>query len=196
VIWGSPVGPRVPPGAYQVRLSVGDWSDTVDLEITGDPRSDVADAEIAESFDLAKAIWRATARTHETLGVIRDVLGQAEAVAKRVDDEEVSAKVDELKEELTEIEGQLNEKTIQSSQDMLNIPSKLDNQLVSLLMVVDSAEGRPTQASVEYFGELEAQLNGLVSEMKAILDERLPELEELVAGTGAPRISVDRGDET
>ncbi len=28
VLWGSPGGPMVPPGTYQVRLTVGEWTDT------------------------------------------------------------------------------------------------------------------------------------------------------------------------
>jgi len=194
VIWGMPAGPRVPPGSYRARLTVGDWSDTASFEVLPDPRSDASVEEITEAFDLAERIWRATTRCHDVVGKIRDVRGQVKALAERVENDEVRQAAEELEKALTAIEVQLNEPKIQSSQDMLNIPSKLDNQLISLQMVVDSAVGRPTEASAEYFADLEAELDRLSSELDALLDDKLPKLEALVAEAGAARIVVDRGE--
>jgi len=54
VVWGRAAGPRVPPGTYRVRLSVGDWSETRSFEVLRDPRLDsfVAVTEVATSPDL------------------------------------------------------------------------------------------------------------------------------------------------
>jgi photosystem II stability/assembly factor-like uncharacterized protein len=188
VIWGSPQGPRVPPGSYQARLTIGEWSAAADLDVVGDPRSDTRREDIVEAFELAREIWRATARAHEALGLIRDVRGQATELAGRVDDEAVAARAEELSAALTAIEVQLNEPKIQSSQDMLNYTSRLDNQLVSLQMTVDSAVGVPTEGSVEYFNELSSELDRLSAELDTALAEHLPALEELLSAAGSPRI--------
>jgi hypothetical protein len=194
VIWGMPAGPQVPPGTYQARLTVGEWNDTVNVEVVPDPRIDAGQDEMVETFELAKAIWKELARSHEAIGLIRDVRGQAQALAGRVDDEEVGVKVEELSEALTAIEVQLNQTKNESSQDVLNFPPRLDNQLVALQGTVESAVGRPTEASAGRFEELVSELDRLVSELDAILDEQLPELERLLIAAGAPRIVVERGD--
>ena len=33
VLWGSAAGPRVPPGTYQVKLTMGEWSQTREFEV-------------------------------------------------------------------------------------------------------------------------------------------------------------------
>src|SRR5262249_50469259 len=58
-------GPRVPPGRYQVTLSVGDQTMTQPFEIVKDPRVGASDAELRQAYELAK-------RAHDLLGSIHD----------------------------------------------------------------------------------------------------------------------------
>ncbi|HSN54645.1 MAG TPA: sialidase family protein, partial [Candidatus Sulfomarinibacteraceae bacterium] len=85
VLWGWPGGPLVPPGSYEARLTVGDWSDTVRFEVVPDPRLEVPQEALEAQFELARDIWQALTRTHETISRVRGLRTQVEAVAGRAD---------------------------------------------------------------------------------------------------------------
>ncbi len=195
VVWGWTVGPRVPPGTYQARLTVGEWSDSATFEVVRDPRTEIPQEALEEQYELARNIWQALTRCHDAVGLIRDVRGQTTGTASRLDDEKVQQKVDELSDTLTEIEGQLHQTKLESSQDVLNFPPQLDNQLVFLQSVVESTAGRPTVGSRERFQELNAELVRLETELNSVLEARLPEIERLLEETGAPRIVVEPSDD-
>jgi photosystem II stability/assembly factor-like uncharacterized protein len=190
VLWGSARGPLVAPGTYQARLTVGEWSETVSFEVVPDPRLQVTQAEIEERFELASAIWGQVTRSHEAIRTIRSIRAQAEEVAGRSEDEAVTTAVAQLDEALTAIEEQLHQTRARSTQDVLNFPPRLDNQLVYLQGVVESAPGQPTAAAHERFAELEAALDRVLAELDELLATRLPELEQLLSTT--PHIVVAR----
>jgi hypothetical protein len=195
VVWGWPGGPTVPPGTYQVRLTVGEWSDTESFEVVQDPRLDVGQEAMDAQYLLAKAVWQQLTRSHETIGRIREVRAQVETLAERVDDEGVTEKSDAIAEALTVVEEKLHQTKAESSQDILNFPPQIDNQLLYLQGVIESAVGAPAASSQQRFDELKAELDGYVAELDAILAEQLPELEQLIGETGAPRIIVgDTGE--
>jgi photosystem II stability/assembly factor-like uncharacterized protein len=195
VLWGMTVGPRVPPGTYQARLTVGEWSDTASFEVVHDPRTEISQEALEEQFELARSTWELLTRSHDAVGLIHDVREQAEEMAGRLDDESVQEKVDLLSEALAEIEGQLHQTKLESSQDMLNFPPQLDNQLVFLQSVVESAAGYPTVGSRERFEELSAELVRLETELEAVLKTQLPEIERLLEEANAPRIVVEPAED-
>ncbi|HEV8630978.1 MAG TPA: glycosyl hydrolase, partial [Thermoanaerobaculia bacterium] len=67
VLWGSTDGPVVPPGKYQVKLTVGDWSSTQPLEVRPDPRKQVAPDAFAAQYRVAKTAWEQLSRTHRAI---------------------------------------------------------------------------------------------------------------------------------
>ena len=74
-------------------------------------------------------------------------------------------------ERLSEIEKKIYQTRNESSQDILNYPPKLDNQLVGLMSVVESGDARPTDGSVQLYQELVAQLEAL---RRVLGDELVP----------------------
>jgi len=71
VLWGMARGPIVPPGSYQARLSRGDWSQTVDIQLVQDPRIEVSQADLDAQYALATEIWEALSESHQALGSSR-----------------------------------------------------------------------------------------------------------------------------
>ena len=194
VLWGWPGGPTVPPGTYQARLTVGEWSATTSFEVVQDPRLDVSQETMDEQYELAKAVWEELTRSHEAIGRIRDVQGQVKAVDERADDEAITEKADAIAESLAAIEEKLHQTKAESSQDILNFPPQIDNQLLYLQGVVESAVGVPTKAARDRFDELKSQLDGYVAEINAVIAEQLPELERLLDEADTPRVVFEQLD--
>jgi hypothetical protein len=191
VLWGWPGGPTVPPGTYQARLTVGEWNDTTTFEVVQDPRLDIPQEAMDEQYQLAKAVWEELTRSHDAIMEIRDVRGQVKAIAERGDNEAVTEQADAIAEALTAIEEKLHQVKTESSQDILNFPPQIDNQLLYLQGVVEATLGAPNQASRDRFEELKTQLDGYIAELDTVVAAQLSEFEQLLEEAGVSRVIVD-----
>ncbi|MEM9388409.1 MAG: glycosyl hydrolase [Pseudomonadota bacterium] len=190
VLWGGPQGPEVPPGTYQARLSVGDWSSTVPVEVRADPRLDVPREAHEIRFALAYEIYESLERSHEVIRQARTVRDQAQAIAKVTENEVIRESVDALAEQLTAIETTVLQVKSKAPQDILNFTPMLDNQFLHLMGVVESAVGVPTEASVARFNELSAELDVVETKLVEILNNDLEKFQELVDSLETERVVV------
>jgi len=191
VVWGSARGPLVPPGTYRARLGVGEWSETVSLEVTLDPRLEATGEAAEERFRLSRRIWRALDRSHEAIRTVRSVREQVGVLAGRLGSEEITARSAAVEDRLDELENRLHQTRSEAAQDVLNFTPQLDNQLVYLMGVVESSPGRPTEAAHQRFAELQGELDSILGELEAVLSDDVAELERLAAESAAPYITVE-----
>ena len=194
VLWGWPGGPTVPPGTYQARLTVGEWSDSATFEVMQDPRTDVSQEAMVLQYELAKAIWEELTRSHEAVGRIRGVRDQVEAIAVRSDSEAITEKAEAIADALTAIEEKLHQTQAESSQDVLNFPPQIDNQLLYLQGIVESTVGAPTEGMRARFDQLRSELDALVAELDGVMAQQLPEFERLLEGEGVSHVMVESGE--
>jgi photosystem II stability/assembly factor-like uncharacterized protein len=185
VLWGSARGPKVVPGRYEVRLTRGESSQTVPLEVRLDPRLDVSEAALAEQRDLALRLRDDLEAAHRGLERLRDVRQQVRDVARRLEEaghgaglEEMVATIDER---LETIEHRLTQPRNQGIQDALNFPPQLDNQLLFLYGVVTAGEAPPTPAARERFDALHVELRELLAELEEVLEGEVGALAETLA---------------
>lgn len=194
VVWGIGRGPRVPPGRYQVRLKLGDAARTQQFEIKKDPRLSVTQKDLEEQFDLARRIWTSISEGHRALKRIRDIRQQVDDLHRRLEDagkaEGVEEAADALKEKLAAIEVSIHQVKAESSQDVLNFPPKLDNQLIGLMSVVESADARPTDGALERYGELRAELDGYLNGLEEVVAGELSAFNDLVLTKSVPPVIV------
>jgi photosystem II stability/assembly factor-like uncharacterized protein len=190
VLWGGPRGPEVAPGTYRARLTVGEWSSTVAFDVVADPRLDAAQADHEARFALAHEIWRSLEHSHDLLRKLRAVREQVTSLAKLAEDDAVAEASTALAGSLTEIEGTILQTKSEAPQDILNFTPQLDNQLLYLMGVVESATGRPTAASHARFEELRDELAAIESRLDRLLAEELPAFERAVDAAGLGRVIV------
>ncbi|MCW8985064.1 MAG: hypothetical protein OQK55_06950, partial [Thermoanaerobaculales bacterium] len=169
-----------PPGTYQARLTVGEWSDTATFEVVQDPRTDVSQEAMVEQYELARAVCEELTRSHDAIARIRDVRDQVREVAERAGVEAITERADVIADSLTAIEEKLHQTKAESSQDILNFPPRIDNQLLYLQGVVESTVGAPTEAMRGRFEELRTELDGLVTDLDAVVADQLPEFERML----------------
>jgi photosystem II stability/assembly factor-like uncharacterized protein len=194
VLWGSPESPKVAPGSYQARLTVGDWKATVAVEVKNDPRSKATPEERQAAYTLARAAWDALNRTHAAVRRIHSVRQQVDDLTTRLETagagEGMSEAGQPLKQKLSAIEEKLWQPRNRASQDILNYQPQLDNQFVYLQGVVDTAVAAPTRQSQARFDELKAQLDAQLAELDRVLSIELGAFNERVKAKGAAPVLV------
>ena len=194
VLWGMARGPKVPPGTYQARLTIGDWSGTASFEVMKDPRLSTSQTDFEAQYDLSKQIWESLTESHAAISQLRDVREQVTSLTERLagidQGEGLAAAADTCKETLTGIEETIYQTKTESSQDILNFPPMLDNQLLALLDVVQSADAAPTDGAYERYKDLRAELDAVKSRLQQALDTEVAEFSELVAGKKVPAVIV------
>ena len=96
----------------------------------------------------------------------------------------------ELSDKLTEIEGQLTQTRSESSQDPINFPPMLDNQIAYVLSYVAAASTRPTDGARIRFEDLKKEHALLSGDLASVLKKELAAFNELVSKKKVPAVLV------
>ncbi|QUW04603.1 glycosyl hydrolase [Chloracidobacterium validum] len=198
VLWAGDLrGPRVLPGRYRVTLKVDDVVQTQGFEIRTDPRLSATPDDLKAQFELLVAIRDKVSETHQAILSIRDARRQIEDVEARLrgrdDAKSLLDLAKSLKEKLTAIEETLVQTKIQSGQDPLNYPIRLNNKLAALTGVVDSADAAPTAQAREVFADLSAKIDVELQKLRDVLTRDLGDFNAKFQSLGLPRITPRTG---
>ncbi len=194
VLWGNRLGPKVAPGTYKVRLTKGDTVLTESFEIRPHPEHHVTAADLAKQAAFLRDIRDRITDTHEAVVRIRDVKAQLKEMATRAEKlgkkEPVSTKAKALTEKLEAIETKLVNPKLKAPEDVLNFAPALDHQFVGIATAAGSADGAPRPVEQEYYAELKAKLDTLLSEMNGLLGKDLADFNAAVRDAGIPPVAV------
>ncbi|HEY6137114.1 MAG TPA: glycosyl hydrolase [Thermoanaerobaculia bacterium] len=189
ILWGgSTDGPRITPGTYSARLTVGDGpAMTVPFEVREDPRVTATPADLRAQYDFLLGIRDKLSETNEAITRIRDVRRQLSDVKKRAgkDAKDLVTAANDLDKKMTAVEEALYQTKNKSSQDPLNYPVRLNNKLAA---VGDSAElgaWAPTAQDVAVRDEVVRQIDEQLAKLKAIWATDLPAFNKLAAAVPA-----------
>jgi len=176
--YGDPVhGPLAPPGTYTVRLTIDAKTLSQKLTIQRDPNlSGVTDADLQQQFKLAIQVRDSTSLANRTVIQIRAVDHALDQSATGADLAPLQQQAKAIETRLEALELELYQVRNQSPRDTLNYPIKLNNQLAALEQMVDMGSYKPTDQDYVVFEELTARLNGIVSQVDAVLKTDLPAL--------------------
>jgi hypothetical protein len=178
--------PRVPPGAYQVRLTVDGRTLTQPFHVQRDPRIAAGDEDLREQYAWAGKAHDLLTRVHDAVVTLRDVRGQAEAWAGRVESTRVRDAARALARALTAIEGELIQ--VQAD-DPRMFPSKLNSRLATVVTLIEYSDAAPTQALRELHDTLAGRIQGELAKLDRCLAEDVAAFNALCFDEGAPAIS-------
>jgi photosystem II stability/assembly factor-like uncharacterized protein len=181
-------GPLAPWGDYRVRLTAGGDQDEEAFTIRKDPRlTEIRQRDIEEQFQLATRI---VARTSDANSAVIRIRSCKTQIDQRIaaGDAEVGRAGAALKDTLSRVEEAIYQVRLQSGQDPLNFPIKLNNKIAALLGVVESAEDQPTDQTYEVFDLLSGELQTELDELAAIVQRDVPAFNELMEEKGLPPI--------
>jgi len=172
-----PKGPMALPGTYQVRLTVGGYSQTEPLELRKDPRLEVSRADLEKQFELERQLTRRLTSLHNTVNGIRDLRAQLNALSQRYKDvpawQSVRPLADELLKKITAVEDKIIQSKMKSTEGDLRYPTMIDEQLIYLNWSVDASDAAPTDAQQQLFAELSAKLQEQLNLWDQILSRDL-----------------------
>ena len=185
-------GPLAPPGLYQVRLTVGEQSQTESFEMVKDPRVDATQEDFDAQFALAIRVRDKLTETHDNINKLRSARAQVSEWALRAEgtaaQDAVADAADALNAKLSDIESALIQTEYKGARDRLHLPIRLNAKLAGLMPVVTSGDYRPPQQAYEvldHFGEL---LDTQFAALQSVMDEDLDEFQNLIAELEIPAI--------
>lgn len=160
------------PGAYKARLIVDGKTLEQGFAIAADPRVQVSADDLKARFDLAQAVTSQVSAANQAVLLVRGIRAQTEALTKG--GKALPAAVADLMTRLSAVEAEIHQVKIQSRQDPLNYPIKINNKLAALIGIIESAEARPTDGTRAVFADLSAQLAVQLKALDAALTDGLP----------------------
>ncbi len=148
-------GPMALPGTYQVRLTVGDWSETRTLELRMDPRVEkegVTHADLAEQLDIALKVRDALSEANFALDRVISARRRLQAAGRT--DDEAARRLAALQDAL------------QTAQGRYMQPMLVD-QIQYLYRMLLGADQKPGRDAFIRYAELRAELDRILSELEA-----------------------------
>ncbi len=195
ILWaGEMRGPRIVPGAYQVKLTVDGKTMAENVEVKADPRLSTIPADYAKQFELQLKIRDKLTETHNAIIQIRDVRKQVDDLLKRVKDQPnfkiINDSATGLNQKMSAIEETLYQTKNQSNQDPLNYPIRLNNKLAALAGVISRADTAPTDQAYAVYDDLVSQIDAQLQRLAQVMKTDVPAFNQLVRDQNVPAVVV------
>jgi hypothetical protein len=193
VLWfGSLRGPKVLPGSYTLKLSVGGKTYTQSLTVLNDPRSKLSTDDLTARQALLMQIYAKLDQTDKAINGLRGLRTQINDLTQRyAKSEQAKTLGDDAKpllDELTGIEDALIQSKAHASEDVLNYPVRLNNKLAALITSVEYSNSRPTEQAYAVFKDLAGQTDVQLARWKAVESSSLPAFNDKIRSLNLPAI--------
>lgn len=175
VLWGVRTNaPTLPPGNYEVRLTVDGTTQSVPLEIEPHPWiDDVTVADMRAQFDFAMELRDRVEDANQAVIAIRRMRTQVMERTEASDDEELRERMHELMSAAEEVEANIYQVRNRAGQDPLNFPIKVNNRLANLLSMVEQGDGAPNQGMRDVFDIMSGRLDGYLETLQGVWNDEL-----------------------
>ena len=185
----DPRGVMAVPGAYKVKLTMGDRVLTAPLTVINDPRSSATIPAMQAEFALATRVMAMLGDVHATVRQILDVRSQIDSLRPRLagvpDAAQAAAAFMNRSEESLSV---LFEPKAKSGIDLLNYPMQLNVRIAYLEDEIDFGDGAPTAQFRELAAEYRRALDTQVSAWKRLTATELAALNKVLQARGLPAV--------
>jgi photosystem II stability/assembly factor-like uncharacterized protein len=194
VLWGGDGarGPRILPGDYRVRLSLGEARHEAPFAVKADPRVTASAADLQGQYEFLLGVTKRLTEIHTEIRRIREVRAEIAALKKRLGDAENAKPILEaagaLDQRMTAVEEALYQTQNKSPQDPLNFPIRLNDKLASLAESVGAGDFAPTAQAIAVRAQLEAAAEGELAKLRALWEQDLAALNRLMREREVPAI--------
>jgi hypothetical protein len=197
ILWGGGTdGPRVPPGTYTIRLTVGDEVQTAQAKLVADPGATATPADLQAQYELLLGIRNKLTEVHTQIERIRTVRKQLADLRTRVGKDDSGKPIVEaakaLDKKMTTIEEALYQTKNRSSQDPLNFPIRLNDKLAALGDSVGTGDFGPTAQARAVYQELVTKIDTQLASLRQLWATDLPAINQLVKESTVPAIPLPK----
>jgi photosystem II stability/assembly factor-like uncharacterized protein len=193
IFWSANTqGPLAPWGGYQLVLTASDNdSDAQQFAILRPPvlPPDITQQDIVEQFQLSRRVVNRTGEANQAVIDIRDCKSQIDNRLGQTSDPDVTQTGQALEGRLSQVEEAIYQVRLESGQDPLNFPIKLNNKIAALRGHIESADDRPTDAEYAVFNVLSGQLQDQLDELARIVASDVPDFNAALGAAGLQPIS-------
>ncbi|MBV9173101.1 MAG: glycosyl hydrolase [Chloroflexi bacterium] len=177
--------PRAVPGEYEVRLTVGQQTESQRFKILPDPRLPVTEADLKAQFDLKLGIRDRLSEAHECINRILKVRAQVEEWERR--SPELKSSASSLKDRLNALEAELVNVDADKPRPG---PNRVKEKLDTLGNMVDESDHAPTRGAQEVYEQLRSQLDDVRRRFDQLLQTEVKQFSERVQSLNVPAILV------
>ncbi len=195
--WGTLNGPSAPPGQYIAELKIEDKIVKTQFEILLDPRSEGTAEDRQVQFEFLLGIRNKLDETHDAIRNMRDIKSQISSLNSRIDKDkfaEVIKEGERLDSLMTDIEKVLYQTKLESNQDMLNYPIKLNNKLAHVASLASMGIYRPTDQMIAVKVGIAKEIDVELKKWYVIKDEALSKYNELIRTQKVNAIQIGKDD--
>jgi hypothetical protein len=190
-------GPHVPPGTYQVRLTVNGRSYTQRFRLVKEKFVQATDADFQAAYDLLIKIRDKLSEANDAVNQIRSMKTQAQgwidrAKAQGNNQALIDAATAAIKA-LTAVEDELIQPKAKGQLDSINFPVKLTAKIAGLTAVVAAADFAPTKQSYEVFEYLSGLIDAQLARLRQAIETEVKALNDQIAKSGIPGIVPTAG---
>ena len=120
-----------------------------------------------------------TSQADDAVLLIRGIKQQITDRSAKIDAKApIGRALEDLKRSLDAVENEIYQTKLQSSQDPLNFPIKLNNKIAALQGVIESADVAPTEQTYSVFRTLAGQLDDQLAKLDAAVKTNLPQINQ------------------
>lgn len=194
----GPRGPQVLPGAYRVRLTVGQKCVEKPVEVKLDPTLDVSLDDLRTQMDYSLKLVDLISATNGALKALDSVKEQLEERQKTISlaglaiTDEVNKAILSRREELSAIENLLARP---EGRAFWSEGSRLVERLNSLFETIDGVQARPTAAQIAYFEELVGEFRTGMAKVRSYLEVSLGDLNRVLTEKRIPPLLLPQPPE-
>ena len=186
VLYSSPnLGPKAVPGTYLTRLIVDGDTLQQNLTVLGDPRMSNTPSDYQAQFDFLIQVRDKVSQAHQAMLDIEKIRQEINFVKSKIKDPILLDKMTAFINQLTVIEGTIHQTKNKSNQDPLNYGIKVNNRLAFLLADQQRGDYPPTDQAYQVYNELAADLDRILTEMKNLCAQSIPDLNQALNGLEA-----------
>ena len=188
-------GPLAIPGTYTVELQILNSVYRKPLIVKMDPRWNISIQDLERQFDISSKVVTLINESQEKLNEMRGIVDQINkfitlTVGKEFHND-VKSLGNPIIESIKNIEENLYQNKIETSQDEINYPRKWTNHITHLYDRLTTDDQAPNDGMLKRFDELNTNYKNIVGPYDKIINENLPVFTEFLKEKGAMGIIVD-----
>ncbi|HZR55848.1 MAG TPA: glycoside hydrolase [Terriglobales bacterium] len=184
----APLGPKVLPGKYTVKLTVNEHSFSAPLTVKMDPRVKVSAAALQQQFQFEMRLASMLTSSSEALMEARSVLDQLKKLSTQAK-KPTSGEIHNLQTKIEKIlEDRENSPEAGEQEATL---TKVNGAVNALYGTGESADAAPTMAQSKATEEAEHELASVMKEWEQLKNADLPALNRQLRSMSLPEISLE-----